>query len=101
MQHDWIDSEDNQSQIAVDTLVVLFTDTFLQSGPTGGPARAVLSVGSGRALVFAGGSVVEGEWEREDSTDPFTLTTADGSILTVPPGLPWISLFPRDRQVRW
>lgn len=99
--HEWVDSEGNRSQIAVDTLVVLYSETFLQSGPTGGPARAVVSIGTGRALVFADGLVVEGEWSREESTDPFTLTTIGGATLTVPPGLPWISLFPDDRTVDW
>ncbi len=101
VEHDWIDSDGTVAQIAVDTLVVIYIDTFLKSHPGGGPAQAAISIGSGRALVFAGGKVAEGQWERRAPTDPFSLTTDDGSLLTVPPGFPWISLFPRDRRVSW
>jgi hypothetical protein len=101
VDHKWVDSEGVVDQIAADTLVVLFTETFLQSDPSGGPAQAVISIGSGRALVFAGGSVVEGRWQRRRASDPFTLTTEDGETLEVPPGFPWISLFPRDGEVSW
>jgi hypothetical protein len=101
VEHDWIDSDGTVAQIAVDTLVVIEVETFLKSNPAGGPAQAAISIGSGRALVFAGGKVVEGRWDRPRPTDPFSLTTEDGAPLTVPPGFPWISLLPQGRQVSW
>jgi hypothetical protein len=59
------------------------------------------TVGSGRALVFAAGSVWEGTWQRESAEEPFRLTTAEGDTLHVPPGKPWISVFPDSRAVTW
>ncbi len=99
--HEWIDADGARSQVSAETLVVLFIETFLQSNPAGGPAQASISVGTGKAIVFADGRVVEGEWTRSASSDPFTLRTDDGEPLLVPPGFPWISLFPRDQEVTW
>ena len=59
------------------------------------------TTGKGRALVFSRGQVVTGDWNRPDTSQPFILTVADGSPLTVPPGRSWISLFPEGRPVTW
>ena len=42
-----------------------------------------------------------GNWERESIEDPFTLLDDSGAPMTVPPGKPWISIFPEQRSVRW
>jgi hypothetical protein len=44
--------------------------------------------------VFADGKVVEGQWEREEASEWFTLTDVNGRTLTVPPGKSWVSLVP-------
>ncbi|HEU4894465.1 MAG TPA: DUF3048 C-terminal domain-containing protein, partial [Acidimicrobiia bacterium] len=52
------------------------------------------TIGSGEAYVFADGEYVQGTWEREEMTDWFTLTDADGNVIDVPPGKIWVSLVP-------
>jgi len=100
--HEWIGADGEASQIEVDVLVVLSMETYLaQPPPGGGVARAVESVGSGDAWVFADGRVVAGRWERESSRDPFTLTDADGDTMVVPPGHAWVSYFPNDETPEW
>lgn len=100
--HEWIDANDERSQIAVDTLVVLSMNTYLaEPPPGGGVARAVESIGSGDAWIFAGGRVVEGRWARKTADDGFTLTDADGAPLAVPPGLAWVSFFPDTEVPQW
>ena len=100
--HEWIDADGDAAQIEADVLVVLSMDTYLASPPPGGgAARAVESVGSGDAWVFARGRVVEGSWSRESSEDGFTLTTVDGEPLAVPAGRAWVSFFPDDEIPEW
>ena len=102
VQHNWIDRNGEQSRITADVLVVLTMRTYLaQPPPGGGPARAVESIGSGDAWVFARGRVVEGAWSRTDGGSGFELTTSDGEKMHVPPGRPWISFFPSDERLSW
>lgn len=102
VEHEWIDKLGERSQISTDTLVVLQMRTYLaQPPPGGGVARAVESIGSGNAWIFADGRVVTGEWERDSGYDGFTLTTDDGDPLAVPPGRVWISFFPTDETPEW
>jgi hypothetical protein len=67
----------------------------------GSPVPAIDTVGSGRVLVFTNGRVFDGRWSRSSIRDPFELRYPDGSLLTVPPGVPWVNVFPADRSVDW
>ena len=89
--------------ITADTLVVLFSRLFYTRPPEGGgyALPTMETTGGGRALLFSQGQVVEGRWEREGTTQPFALSLEDGSPITVPPGRPWLSLFPEGRPVTW
>ena len=100
--HYWTPGNDEQQIITADTLVVLFSRLFYTKPPSGGYSLPTMdTTGEGRALVFSQGLVVEGRWEREDTTQPFALSLEDGSPITVPPGRPWLSLFPEGRPVTW
>lgn len=100
--HNWTRGGGVPGVITADTLVVLFS-RLSQSRPPGGGASlpTMETTGQGRALVFAQGRVVEGRWERESTSQSFSLTLPDGSPITVPPGRSWISLFPAGRSVSW
>lgn len=101
--HNLQDSEGEViGQIAADTLVVLKTEQYTAC-PSGAGSCVVASdtVGSNEALVFAGGSVVEGTWERDAITEWFTITTDDGAVMAVPPGRMWIMLYPDDAEITW
>lgn len=101
VQHNWVDRNGERSRITADVLVVLSVRTYMaQPPPGGGPARAVESIGSGNAWVFARGRVVEGTWSRTDGRSGFELTTSDGEML-VPSGRPWISFFPNGERMSW
>lgn len=100
--HEWVDRLGGLNQIAVNTLVVLRMNTYTMQPPAGGgPAKAVDSIGTGSAWVFAGGKVVAGTWTRPGPDDAFTLETEDGEVLTVPPGRPWISFIPNGSTPSW
>lgn len=99
--HNWILPDGETEQMWAETLVVLEMATYTQSPPPGGgPAKAVESVGSGNAYVFADGRVVEGTWQRDGLEDTFTLTTGEETMM-VPPGKLSIAFFDRGRTPTW
>ena len=99
--HNWILPDGESEQMWAETIVVLEMLTYTQSPPPGGgPAKAVESVGSGNAFIFAEGRVVEGTWQRESLGDTFTLTTGEETML-VPPGKLAIAFFDRDQTPSW
>jgi hypothetical protein len=88
-------------RIDADVLIAIVGRQYVASPPAGGGSSvpATETVGSGPVYVFADGKVMEGTWEREETTDPFTFQTAAGEPLLVPPGRPWISIVPDQGEV--
>jgi hypothetical protein len=72
-----------------------------QPSGSGSSVPATRTVGTGDALVFHNGEVIEGTWSREEITDVFVLSDADGEPIVVPPGRLWVTLFPDDHTVSW
>lgn len=100
--HQWIPREGDPEQLSTDTLVVLFARRYTASPSGAGTSvPAMDTVGTGRALVFSGGEVREGTWSRDAIEEPFALQDGDGATLTVPPGRPWVSVFPDSRSITW
>jgi hypothetical protein len=99
VEHSWIDAEGATGQIAADVLVVLMTNWYVASGDEGSPVPAVKTTGSGEALVFAGGTVWAGIWQRGSTADPFEFFDEDGNPATVPAGRLWVSLVPAGHPV--
>jgi hypothetical protein len=100
----WIDEDDQIGQFTIDTVVVIIAPVYEALPPpgvAGFPVPAIDTVGSGRVLVFTNGRVFDGRWSRSSIRDPFELRYPDGSLLTVPPGVPWVNVFPADRPVDW
>jgi hypothetical protein len=102
LPHNEIDIDGMETQIATDVIVVLMAHKYTAQPPGEGTAVPALeTVGSGQAFVFAEGMVVEGTWERESNEEPFVLTDLDGEPLLVPPGRPWVAVYPDDRPLTW
>jgi Protein of unknown function (DUF3048) N-terminal domain/Protein of unknown function (DUF3048) C-terminal domain len=100
-EHTWIDAEDEEKQIGVETLVILEAPdyTAYPSG-SGTPVPATETTGTGRALVFHDGKVIEGTWERETVEEGFKLEV-DDRPLRVPPGEVWLTMHPDDMPAEW
>jgi hypothetical protein len=84
-----------EDRIGVPVLVALYVEQYTAKPPpgwTGGGLPSSQTVGTGTAYVFADGKVIEGTWERADESVWFTLKSADGSTISVPPGRSWVSL---------
>ena len=90
-------------QFPTDTVLVLrvqvgdagYTD------PAGNPVPETKLEGSGQALLFHGGEVVKGAWEKNGLEGTISLSTKKGR-LTVPAGHTWIELVPQaSGNVTW
>lgn len=102
--HVWVTENDEETgQVAFDTLVVMKMTKYTARPASGSGTSipAVETVGTGDALVFYGGEVVAGTWERGSIEDRFTLTAEDGTELVLPPGRVWIHLQPDTETVTW
>ena len=102
--HTWIDVDENEDQVTADVLVVLTAAKYFASPPAGSSGSSVPAMrttGTGQALLFYDGVLVEGTWERGSIEAPFELSLTDGSAMLVPPGRLWVSIFPTNRSVNW
>lgn len=95
-----VDSEGTRTRLGVPVLIVLYVAQYTEQAPPGGTSLpGSRTVGSGRAMVFAEGMIVEGTWERATEEEWFSLSYADGAPILIPPGRAWVSLVPANRIV--
>jgi hypothetical protein len=66
----------------------------------GNPIPESMIVGSGSGLVATGGKAMDVEWSKSSSGEPLILKLADGSEVTLAPGITWIELVPAN-EGRW
>ena len=64
--------------------------------PAGNPVPETIYEGTGKAMLFHDGQVVDGKWSKDDLKAPLELETASGDELNVPAGNTWIELVPMD-----
>ena len=75
--HDWLARDGDREQIAADTLLVLTARKYTASPSSGKgtPVPALDTLGTGSALLFYDGGLLQGTWER-DSYDDLVLAEA-------------------------
>ena len=86
------------AQIAA-TNVVTLKVRVVDSGttdPAGNPVPETVLDGTGDATVSSGGKTVAGTWSKTGVDAVLTLAAADGSVLTLAPGITWVELVPVD-----
>ena len=102
--HEWVDEAGERAQLAFDVLVVIEGHQY-NARPagaiSGNSVPAVETLGTGRVLIFAQGRVMEGTWERDAVDEPYRFYDGEGNPAVVPPGIPWICMFPQERTVDW
>ena len=99
--HVWRDRQGVTGRITADNLIVIFGRYYEVAAPTGtGRVPAMNTIGSGRAVLFTQGRVIDATWSRPDNETWFTFSTAAGELV-VPPGLAWIHVIPHDRPLTW
>ncbi len=62
--------------------------------PAGNPVPESVLTGKGSATLFHDGSAYRGTWVKKAHNRPFSLVTAKGQKLPVPPGHTWVELVP-------
>jgi hypothetical protein len=79
------------------TVLVLMVKTTVAGykDPAGNPVPETRLTGKGPAMVFHGGKLVRGTWNKDGFDGALTLS-AKGSAIKVPAGHVWIELVPRD-----
>lgn len=80
------------------TVIVQFT-RYGQSAADSRSPEAI-TVGSGRALVFTDGHVVEATWSRQRATDATIYSDAQGRRISILPGRTWVEL-PRSNSTSY
>lgn len=102
--HDWVDRTGERAQLAFDVLVVIEGhqyNAYPAGAISGNSVPAIETLGTGRLLIFADGKVMEGSWERDEVDQPYRFFDGQGNPTAVPPGIPWICMFPQERTVDW
>lgn len=81
-------------EFAAKNLIVLFADErdAGYTDPAGNPVPETVFEGTGRAVMFLGGQVVEGTWTKSDLDSTVQLKTKDGAAVALSPGKVWIEL---------
>lgn len=69
--------------------------------PAGNFVPETVLEGSGAALLFTGGELIEAAWAKAAAGEPFVLTGPGGDPVLVPPGRTWIGLVPEAGDVTW
>lgn len=82
------DKDKGGDLLTTDNVVVLAM--VYNPGISGSPDA--VSIGSGEAWVFSGGTMQHGTWARADRTQPFTLTDDAGNVMELTPGRTFIEL---------
>lgn len=101
-RHMTVTEDGSASQINADVIVVLEANRYTASpAGSGTPVPALETLGSGAALLFHDGIVVEGTWARETIEERFELTLPSGDPMVLPAGRLWINVFPQQQSVTW
>lgn len=86
-------------EFPADSVLVLRVDVgdAGYTDPAGNPVPETIFEGSGNALLFHAGKVVEGTWSKDELGSSLELETKDGK-LKIPAGRVWIELVPIDAK---
>lgn len=101
--HGWMTEDAAEEGIVSTPVVVVLEGRKYTAAPSGSgtPVPATDVVGTGDAYVFMNGTAVEGIWQRDTKADMFTLTTATGEPIVLPPSKMFVAIFPDNRTVSW
>ncbi len=84
----------SDKEFGAKNLVVLYADEkdAGYTDPAGNPVPETVFQGTGKAIVFIGGTRVDGTWKKNNNASTIRLTTKDGQAVKLPNGKTWIEL---------
>jgi hypothetical protein len=69
--------------------------------PAGNTVPETVVEGSGRAVIFTGGTATEAVWHKDGRNDTMSFTSKAGKDITLKPGRAWLELVPRGGSVTY
>lgn len=84
--------DQNGLPIGAENVIVMATKYGQSSADSASPHGK--TVGTGRALIFTNGTVIDGKWTRTKAADPIKYVDGNGRAVTLRPGQTWIELAP-------
>jgi Protein of unknown function (DUF3048) N-terminal domain/Protein of unknown function (DUF3048) C-terminal domain len=78
------------AQVSAENVIVQFCQ--YRTSPADPKSPEAVTVGYGEAMLFSGGKVVTGTWERGEPGAPAIFKDADGKPMELTPGRTWIEL---------
>ena len=89
----------NGAQIRAGSVVVLYTtSTVIDKNLL---TVDVVTSGTGRAVVFTGGKVLQARWQKASDGSPLKLLDADNSVIKLNPGQTWIEVLDQTGTAVW
>lgn len=88
-------------QIAPSNVVVLYAGVLADPASDTPGSVNVQTRGSGRALYFRDGAMVQGFWHKDAVDAPLTLLDAQGRPVALNPGQTWFEVVPIGNPVNW
>ncbi len=85
-------------QLAAKNIIVQFADTKVIDGEG---RLSINLTGSGKALVFSGGKVIDAKWTKKDNRSRTVFTDANGAEIALAPGQTWIQIVRTDTKVEY
>lgn len=80
----------DKTQVAFNNVIVLWVGYGHSPADPRSPDGG--TIGSGDAVVFTNGKMVEGKWSRDGRLDPIALADASGAPILLTPGTTWLEL---------
>lgn len=92
----WSRVLDASDGFAATTVIALLVEQQVAGylDPAGNPVPVTITEGTGSGWLATGGSIVDLTWSKPTAQSPWTLRTADGQDLAVPPGRTYLALLP-------
>lgn len=100
--HQWVRETDGRTDVGTDGKPIAATNVLVQFcrvtedlsdiDQAGNPSPYTHTVGSGRAVLFRDGHVIEGTWSRGKPSDPTRYTDGAGKRMLLRPGGAWVLL---------
>lgn len=89
-----------QGQISPNVIIVMKVDenTVLEDGYR----ENITTIGSGEAVIFQNGTVINATWNKESKTSQIFFTDTEGRVIPLVRGQTWITAIPNDKgSVSW
>ncbi|MBI4050576.1 MAG: DUF3048 domain-containing protein [Candidatus Doudnabacteria bacterium] len=88
-----------QKQISANNVVILYTTSNVIDQEL--LTLDLKTTGTGRAVIFRDGRVIQARWKKESPGAPLRLLDADGSMIQLHPGSSWFAVLDQHGSASW